>query len=58
MERNFVILLVLGLCITLALAFINIYLAGIAFILLSPPDVSHDNAGYDRLPGYRDTAKG
>jgi hypothetical protein len=50
MEKNVVILLVLGLCITLALAFINIYLAGIAFILLITLLMSlmimQDTAGY------------
>ena len=34
MEKNVAILLILGICITLGLAIINIYLAGIAFIIL------------------------
>jgi hypothetical protein len=34
MEKNVAILLILGFCITLVLAFIDIYLAGMAFVIL------------------------
>ena len=50
MEKNVTILLILGLLITLILAFVNIYLAGIAVIilvtLLMSLMIMHDTAGH------------
>jgi hypothetical protein len=62
MERNAKILLVAGLLITLLLIFINIYLAGIAFILfitiLMSLQIMQDTAGIPDIAVHlRDDAK-
>jgi hypothetical protein len=62
MERNSIILLVAGLLITLLLIFINIYLAGIVFILLitilMSLQIMQDTAGIPDIAVHlRDDAK-
>jgi hypothetical protein len=62
MEKNVTILLIVGLIITLLLAFINIYLAGIAIILLITLVMSlmimHDTTGHPDIAIHlRDDAK-